>query len=648
MGAMPAFIKRCTLLSLFFMTALATAAPLKPTFTQAEADWIRAHPVVRFASGTQVPPLEYEEDGRFKGLAADYLDFLSKQSGLRFEYVRTADWNAAQAALTSGEVDMLSNASVGRLQPELLAKTILSKPYLSGQSVIFTLPESPAVFDMEDLDGKVVSIRGAGGYPEAVATKYPKLRLLRLATADEVLAAVIQNRAHAAIGTEWTLQPFIERKYAGELNISRPKIGLDMQGQFASRSDEPLLASIIDKSLHSLRTMDESVIREKWLRNADYGAPNWRAIIKYNRLELITIAISLLLLTLLMQRANAAKRRALESERVKARFLATMSHEIRTPINAVVGAIELLQASPLDERQRRLATTAENAAEALGTLLDNVLDLSKIDEKGMKLERIPADLRQLLDKMADIFRIRAELNGIALRLVYPDQESPVVLVDPTRLRQVVLNLLDNAFKFTEQGSVVVTVGFTDRADKRATLHVSVQDTGIGMTEEQQTGLFKPYTQADSTTTRRYGGTGLGLALCKELIELMGGRIQLRSQPGVGTCVKFSLPVELAELTALDVGAQAGEQGGSAARILLVDDHADNRFIIGEQLKSIGAVADVAESGKEALQKLEGQDYALILMDCHMPDLDGYTTTRRLRDREQSHSLRRTPVMDWAN
>lgn len=412
----------------------------------------------------------------------------------------------------AGEVDMLINAAAERLRPQLLEKVVLSRPYLAGQSVVFTLPEYPAVLDMSDLDDKVVALRTPGKYPEIIARKYPKLRLLRFDTADEVLLAVVEGRADAAIGTDWTLQPFLDRKYASELNVSRPRTDVESQARFASRSDEPILASIIDKSLDSLRTMDESKIREKWLRSANYGAPNWRTILKYNTVELVTIAISILLLTLLMQRANAAKRRAVESERVKTQFLATMSHEIRTPINAIVGVIELLLGSRLDERQRRLATTAENAAESLGMLLDNVLDLSKIDEKRMKLERVPTDLRSMLDKIVGMFRVRAELSGIVLRLVYPDPDLPHVVVDPTRMRQVLINLLGNAFKFTEQGSVVVTVKLVDAANMRATLQVAVQDTGIGMTEQQQEGLFEPYTQADSTTTRRYGGTGLGLAI----------------------------------------------------------------------------------------------------------------------------------------
>lgn len=322
-----------------------------------------------------------------------------------------------------------------------------------------------------------------------------------------------------------------------------------------------------------------------------------------------------------------------------------MSHEIRTPMNAVLASIEMLQRSRLDDRQQRLASTASTAAEALLGLLDDVLDLSKLDAERLELELIPTDIGLLASKAADIARANASSKGLPVNVSIDNPSDSDVLVDPTRLRQVLMNLLGNSVKFTERGCINLDVRVTASADSSqlGSVSVTVTDTGVGIPLEHQAAIFEAYSQAESSTTRRYGGTGLGLTICKELVELMGGQIRLRSEPGVGTSITFMLPARLvaraeASHDAADQVSIASEaRTESKGTVLVVEDHPGNQFIISEQLKELGVDAKIVADGNAALSAITQQPFNLILMDCHMPGMSGYETSRRIREGEANGS-----------
>ncbi|WP_181392993.1 ATP-binding protein [Stenotrophomonas sp. HMWF023] len=640
-------IAKLIAVTLCLWAPIVSAADRMPELDQRERQWIQEHPVVRFASDADLRPLEYVEHGEFKGLTADYLAFITRKTGLRFEFVDATSWIDAQDRFAKGEVLLLPNVMKGRLESRLDGHVILSRPYLAAYSVVFTLPEAPAVLSMDQLDGKVVAARTSGMYAEMIRRTYPSLRVMDTPTPDAALDAVVAGKADAAMGTVMTFQPFRNRKYLSELNISHPEIPLVMLAQMGSSADQPALASIIDKALATLSTQEESQMRDEWLKETDYGAPTFGSIFQYNAPYILLLALLAGLLVLFAHRANAARRRAIESERVKARFLATMSHEIRTPINAVVGAVEMLLDSPLNPDQRQLASIAVNGAEVLDTLLDNVLDLSKLDEREMKLEVIPTNVLALATKTASMFRARAEAKGVALLISVDTSTSCYVLVDPTRLRQVLMNLVGNAVKFTSQGQVMLTVQVRVLDGGHAELWVEVADTGVGIATKDQTTIFDAYRQADTATTRQYGGTGLGLSICRELVQLMGGTLALESQLGRGTTITLAIPVTLqaeSEGEVLHAEAVGADDSLGGARVLLVDDHPDNQFIINEQLKRIGLTADVVGSAREALAAFDSGDYAMVLMDCHMPGIDGYEATRMIRQLEADSGRAATPII----
>ncbi|MDZ4360213.1 MAG: ATP-binding protein, partial [Variovorax sp.] len=620
-----------------------------PVFTDEEQRWINAHPVVRYAADTRLSPLEYIEHGRYKGLIAEYLDAVARKSGLRFELNPTRDWQEAQQAFLDGKVDMFPNASAQRTTREVGAKLRLTDPFFVAQTIIVTRTGAPIVLSMKALEGKVAAVRGGGSYAHIFAERYPGVRVLPTSELMESLDAVIAGKAYAAIGSDAVFLPMMRRRYASQLSISGTVGDLLYLAQMGVRADLPLLHSIVAKSLRSLSAAETGQMNDRWLEQTDFGEPSLLSIIRYRLPQLLMLLGAVALLGWFAWRARAAQRAAQKSERTKSHFLAVMSHEIRTPMNAVLASIELLEHTPMDARQKRFTRTASAAAEALLSLLDDVLDLSKLDAKRLDLELIRTDVDALAQKVAHVARVNAQDKKLAIEVRTTNPSGRQVLIDPTRLRQVLLNLVGNAVKFTERGRIDVALELIDDGGMNGLLAVRVSDTGIGIAPSQQAALFDAYAQADNATTRRFGGTGLGLTICKELVELMGGEIRLSSRLGAGTSVEFALPVRLAppaQASSKDAAAARGLPSfGATATVLVVEDHPGNQFIIAEQLRTLGYEARIEADGAAALAALEPpHSFALVLMDCHMPGMSGYEATRRIREREREAGASHLPVI----
>jgi PAS domain S-box-containing protein len=328
------------------------------------------------------------------------------------------------------------------------------------------------------------------------------------------------------------------------------------------------------------------------------------------------------------------------ASRSKSEFLANMSHEIRTPLNAIIGLAELLRDDPLSAQQRHSVSLIENSGQTLLRVIDDILDFSKVEAGRLTLMHEPFDPVQAIRDVVAILQVRAQQQGITLQAELTPGCPPAVLGDGARVRQVLLNLIGNAIKFTSRGGVTVTVA-PKTNDQGEWLQVRVIDTGIGIDAAAQSRLFEPFTQAESSTARRFGGTGLGLAISRRLIALMGGRIGLSSEVGAGSTFWFEIPsqpVAQDPAPAAEVMVTASRPTPLRLKILLAEDNPANRMVAQLQLSKVGCEVVSVEDGRAAIEHYQAHapDLDLILMDCQMPEVDGFDATRAIRAWERTH------------
>ena len=335
------------------------------------------------------------------------------------------------------------------------------------------------------------------------------------------------------------------------------------------------------------------------------------------------------------QEAEYQRHRAEQSEQFEQQFLANMSHEIRTPMNAVMGMTNILLQKNPREDQLKYLDSIRNSSQALLVILNDILDISKIQAGRMELENTDFDVAQMLQQVASTLQFRAKEKGLAFETVCDPAIPPVLIGDPVRLQQILLNLTGNAIKFTEKGSVSVAAQLLEKEGELCRLRFEVRDTGIGMTPEQSARAFESFRQASADTTRKYGGTGLGLSISKQLVELFGGTLEVQSQPGKGSVFSFVIPMKISEkkLVPKDDFIPAGQTGALVnLRILVVEDNEYNRMVAVETLEMMlpGVVVSIAENGREAVEKVKSGHFDLVLMDVNMPEMDGLEATRIIR------------------
>jgi signal transduction histidine kinase/DNA-binding response OmpR family regulator len=359
---------------------------------------------------------------------------------------------------------------------------------------------------------------------------------------------------------------------------------------------------------------------------------------------------------------SQARDEATRAMRAKSAFLAAMSHEIRTPMNGVLGLLELLSLTPLDTEQRSTLAVVRSSGQSLLRIVDDILDFSKMEAERLALDPAPASLHQLVESTCQVYSSHASGKGLLLTFSVDPAISPVLLFDRHRLGQVLNNLVSNALKFTERGSVTLRAQRVHGEGGWEQVRLTVTDTGIGVSEEEMDRLFQPFVQSAPDTSARFGGTGLGLVIARRLAELMGGSLTMHSEPGRGTTMTLVCSFPVADPGVLPADAAAGEQKAlealvSASRaapevpqaeaegtlVLVVDDHPTNRMVLRRQLLSLGYAAETANDGRMGYEAWKTGRFALVIADCNMPVMTGAEMARAIRAHEAAHGLPRTPI-----
>lgn len=616
----------------------AQANPPTLTLTQQELDWIAAHPVLRVGVFENLLPFEYISDGELRGLSAKYLGLIAIRTGLHFKSVPTTTRSARKDMLTSGEVDILSTRRRSD-DPAEDRGVLYTQPYNTSSTILVSRFDGEPFAELEQLSGKRLVMLGREGYSAFLKEKVPGITILSAQNAEDMMVMVKSGEADAAIASEWLLIPYLSRQYHGVLQVSgvvpQQHTGVSM----AVRDDDVILLSILHKVLASITGEERKAIYDAWFADMNLDIPTIEAITDHYEGELWLLLCIVLMLVTLVWQSRVQRRRAIHNEREKAMFLAVMSHEIRSPMNAVLAAVELLEHTALDEPQRHFADLANNGANTLLRLVDDVLDISRMEAGKLKLNVEAVDLGVVVQRAVDSQRAYAEEKGLELTVTSERPIAPLLL-DELRVAQIVRNLVFNAIKFTDVGRVEVQLHVLED-DRR--LMIRVVDSSVGLSEQAQTSLFRPYVR-DKHAYRRKGGTGLGLVVCRRLVKLMHGQLTLSSTLGKGTQVGVMLPIEWAE--PLDSPAQVAAPVAESVglRVLVVGGSAIDQHAVEVQLHDVGCAPLLAADAAQGLRLFNMHKVDLVLMDCDLPEGDGYNLAGEFRELERQQLRTYCPII----
>ena len=528
------------------LSILSAHASTSLQFTEEEQQFLAAQHEIRIGIDPKFVPFEFIDDNQaHSGIAADVLSLVSERTGLRFVYDSSLGWTESVQLAREGSIDLL--AAVGYTDARAEYLTYL-EPYVQFQRAIVVQRLNSSIVGFSDLRGRQVAVQQDSSH-EGFLLTYPDISLRRYTTVQDALLAVNQGSEVAFVGNEATSVYLARTLGLTELRVIPITEGGPQQLYMAVRSDLPIVASIIQKTLDSITENEYSEIFSSWIRydtRIDY-TPIIRIGASVVSIIMLAFAISLYWIIRLRKEVRlreAAQMRAETADIEKSRYLARISHEVRTPLNGIKGMSYLLEKTSLSSTQKRYVQTITHASQTMQYIINDILEFSRLDEGRITLEHVPFTLDDVLQNCISIESYLLRQKGLEMKLTQNRSVPQYMLGDPTRLSQVLINLINNAVKFTEEGSIEVSVQAEMLDEQRYTYIFKIIDTGIGMDEQQLGTMFTPFVQANETIHRKYGGSGLGLSIVKGLVEKMGGTISVESTLHKGSTFTVSIPFEL--------------------------------------------------------------------------------------------------------